>query len=76
MGKSFDDYPTIPRIDTDGVDDEDIVDRAREKQRFQQLYRQMTTDQKNIIKALIRVCLSVPATCVKYTSTPLGDLGS
>jgi hypothetical protein len=57
MGKSFADYPTIPLIDTDGVDDEDVVDRAREKQRFQQMYRQMTSDQKKIIKAIIRVCL-------------------
>jgi hypothetical protein len=55
MGKSFNDYPTIPRIDTTDVDDEEVVDRAREKQRFQQLYRQMTTDQKKITKELIRV---------------------
>ena len=55
MGKSFNDYPTIPRIDTADVDEEDVVDRAREKQRFQELYKEMTTEQKRIIKALIRV---------------------
>jgi hypothetical protein len=55
MGKSFNDYPTIPRIDTADVDDENVVDRAREKQRFQHLYRQMTADQKKITRELIRV---------------------
>ena len=55
MGKSFADYPIIPRIDIADVDDAEVVDRAREKQRFQQLYIQMTTDQKKITKELIRV---------------------
>lgn len=57
MGKSFADYPAIPHIDIDDIDDEDVIDRAREKQRFKELYRQMTQDQKKIIKKLIRVCL-------------------
>jgi hypothetical protein len=55
MDKSFADYPTLPRIDTAGIDDEDVIDRAREKQRFRKMYKDMIPDQKRIIKELIRV---------------------
>jgi len=71
MNKCFDDYPTLPHIDTDDVDDEDVVDRAREEQRFRQMYRDMIVDQRRIIKELIRVRILGSASCDSclYVST-------
>lgn len=76
MGKSFDDYPTIPRISTDGVDDEDVIDRRREKLRCRQMYNRMTPDQKKIFKELIRVQLNdLTQLTIKAFTRTLGDLG-
>jgi hypothetical protein len=75
MGKSFDDYPTIPRISTDGVDAEDVIDRRREKLRCRQMYSQ-TADQKKIFKELIRVQLNdVPLFALITSIRTLGDFG-
>jgi hypothetical protein len=64
MNKSFDDYPTLPHIDTDDIDDEDVVDRVQEEQRFRQMYKKMIVDQRKIIKELIRVRGST--SCVSF----------
>jgi hypothetical protein len=57
MGKSFDDYPTMPRINTDGIDSEDMIDRAREKTRFQEMLKQIKKHpaQERILMEFIRV---------------------
>jgi len=63
MGKSFDDYPSMPHIDTDGIDIEDVINVAREKQLFRQMYRQMTQEQRKVTIEFIRVWLIIKTYC-------------
>jgi hypothetical protein len=57
MGKSMDDYDRMPRINTDDVDDGEVIDRAREKVKFYESYDliKKERDQKKLLDELIRV---------------------
>jgi hypothetical protein len=55
MGSSFEKFPSFPEIDTSGVEDDEVIDRAREKKIYMELRRPIKPDQEKILDEFIRV---------------------
>jgi hypothetical protein len=55
MGSSFENFPGFPYIDTSGVEDDEVIDRTREKRDYLDLRRTIKPDQEKILDEFIRV---------------------
>jgi hypothetical protein len=59
MGKSFNNFPSFPRIDTSELDDDEVIDRAKEEREYLRLRSTIEpgSDQAHILDEFIRVGL-------------------
>ena len=55
MGSSLEKFPSFPEIDTSEIDEDDVIDRVREKRAYMELRRTIKSDQKEILDEFIRV---------------------